>query len=176
MFTRLSGLELYVSTTIFDLNMATSVCFYRKTTWQIFLLKSRFLTFFHFYCQWERLNFAWKVYFNIWYSQGAAPRVERSFGPNNSFLYNFICIIYHILQFSKKTLPPLRISNLKKYEHFCILKNMAPWAIEFVRVPCFSIFYFCIFHANLKFSMSGGQRNFLTENLAETAKWEEVCT
>ena len=99
MFSRLSGLELYVSKTIFDLNMATSVCFYRKTMWQIFLLKSRFLTFFHFYCQWERLNFAWKAYFNIWYSQRAAPRVEQSFGPNNSCLYNFICMIYHILQF-----------------------------------------------------------------------------
>ena len=32
MFSRLNGLELYVSTTIFDLNMATSECFYQKTT------------------------------------------------------------------------------------------------------------------------------------------------
>ena len=54
----------------------------------------------------------------------------------------------------KKTFMSLRILSWPNLGYFCISKNMFPWAFEFVRGTCFSIFDIDVFYAKLKFSMS----------------------
>ena len=72
------------------------------------------------------------------------------------------------LRFSKKTLCPLTISILEKFWHFCILKNITTWGIEFASWWCFWIFDFCIFYAKMKLSMGIGRAWFRSQNNSKT--------
>ena len=90
------------------------------------------------------------------------------FKQKNCQFWDFQFNICWDLRFSKKTLCPLIILILEKFWHFCILKKIATWGIEFARWRFFWIFDFCIFYAKIKLSMSIGRAWFWSKNNTKT--------
>ena len=62
---------------------------------------------------------------------------------------NYNHYFFQFFDFLKKEFSPLRIINKEKLKKICILKNMTTWPFQFRMRPCFGIFDFLIFYANL---------------------------